>query len=130
MIIKAKRLQAFLDKHGITRAEFARRLCVDVGEVDKMLTGEDIGYETSKSFVRYMKADRAQRLIDWSGFNMENPFVEPNDDDDDYIAPEEDDEYDEPLHPEELLPVGNGIPVYQYGQYIGNCSIYKEGEEE
>ncbi len=75
MIVKKEKLQEYLDKHGLTRAEFAKRLGVDVSEVDKMLSGENVDYPTAKRFIYYMKAHRAQHLIDWQQIGVENPLV-------------------------------------------------------
>lgn len=81
MIVKAQKLQAFLDKCGFTRKDFADKLGVDVIEVDKMLGGERIGYDTARKFVCFLKADRAQYLIDWDKLSIENPLAQGCDDD-------------------------------------------------
>lgn len=81
MIVKAQKLQALLDKRGLTRKDFADKLGVDVTEVDKMLGGERIGYDTARKFVYYLKADRAQHLIDWDKLGVENPLAKDCEDD-------------------------------------------------
>lgn len=75
MIVKARKLQALLDKRGLTRRAFAEKLGVDVDEVGKMLLGEAVGYDTARKFVYYLKADRAQRLIDWDKLGVDNPLA-------------------------------------------------------
>lgn len=74
MIVKKEKLQTYLDKCGYTRTEFAALLGVDVAEVDKMLSGEAVGYDTAKKFICYMKAERAQRYIDWSAIGAGSPL--------------------------------------------------------
>lgn len=81
MIVKAQKLQALLDKRGLTRKDFADKLGVDVTEVDKMLSGEPVGYDTGRKFVYYLKADRAQHLIDWDKLGVENPLAKDYADD-------------------------------------------------
>lgn len=82
MIVKKEKLQAYLDEHKLTRAEFARRLGVEVAEVDKMLAGEPVEYPTAKRFIYYMKAHRAQHYVDWKAIGVENPLAEDNENDD------------------------------------------------
>ncbi len=74
MIVKKEKLQTYLDKLGYTRTEFAAQLGVDVTEVNKMLSGEAVGYDTAKKFICHMKADRAQHYIDWSAIGADNPL--------------------------------------------------------
>ncbi len=81
MIVKAQKLQALLDKRGLTRKDFADKLGVDVTEVDKMLGGEAVGYDTARKFVYYLKADRAQHLIDWDKLGVDNPLAKDYADD-------------------------------------------------
>lgn len=121
MIVKKEKLQAYLDKRGFTRIEFAARLGIALSEVDKMLSGETVGCDTAKKFIYFMKADRAQHYIDWSAIGTDNPLLK-NKEDCEYDA-------DEPLRPEEKLPIRNGSPVYRYGNYIGDCVICKEDNE-
>lgn len=75
MIVKKEKLQTYLDKHGFTRTEFAVLLGVETAEVDKMLCGEAVGYDTAKKFIHYLKAARAQHYIDWSVIGVENPLA-------------------------------------------------------
>lgn len=82
MIVKKEKLQSYLDERNLTRAEFAKRLGVEVSEVDKMLSGEPVGYETAKRFIYYMKAHRAQHLIDWKAIGIENPLASDDYDED------------------------------------------------
>lgn len=74
MIVKKEKLQTYLDKRGFTRTAFAAQLGVDITEVDKMLSGEAVGYDTAKKFICHMKADRAQHYIDWSAIGADNPL--------------------------------------------------------
>ena len=74
MIVKKEKLQEFLEKRKLTKSEFASKLGVDVSEVDKMLSGEPVGYETAKRFIYYMKAHRAQHYVDWKAIGVENPL--------------------------------------------------------
>lgn len=83
MIVKKEKLQAFLNERGLSQQKFAAKLGVDVTEVDKMLSGEAVGYDTAKKFIYFMRADRAQHYIDWSAIGEENPLLA---DDYDYSA--------------------------------------------
>ena len=78
MIVKKEKLQKYLDENGLTRNEFAALLGVDVSEVDKLLSGEAVGYDTARSFIYYMKAKRAQHYVDWQAIGVENPLAEEN----------------------------------------------------
>lgn len=78
MIVKAQKLQTLLEKHHLTRQKFADKLGVDVTEVDKMLEGIAVGYDTSRKFIYYFKATRAQHLIDWDNLGVENPLLKDN----------------------------------------------------
>lgn len=82
MIVKKEKLQAYLDERKLTRAEFADKLGVAVSEVDKMLSGEPVGYETAKRFIYYLKAHRAQHLVDWEAIGVKNPLTEEIEGDD------------------------------------------------
>lgn len=84
MIVKKEKLQEYLDKRNLTRTEFACRLGVEASEVDKMLSGESVNYETSKRFIRYMKAHRAQHYVDWDALGVKNPLAEEEIENDDY----------------------------------------------
>lgn len=63
---------------------YAKGLCgqarLDIIEVDKMLDGERIGYDTARKFVYFLKADRAQYLIDWDKLSIGNPLARDCDD--------------------------------------------------
>lgn len=82
MIVKKEKLQAYLDERKLTRADFAKKLGVEVTEVDKMLSGESVGYDTGKRFIYYLKAHRAQHLVDWKAIGVKNPLSEEIDDED------------------------------------------------
>lgn len=82
MIVKKEKLQSYLDERKLTKEEFARRLGVTVAEVDKMLSGEPVGYDTAKRFIYYLKAHRAQHLVDWEAIGVKNPLAEEIEDDD------------------------------------------------
>lgn len=75
MIVKAQKLQALLDKRRLTRKEFADKLGVDVCEVDKMLAGEAVEYDTSRKFVYALSAVKAHSLIDWDKLGIDDPFI-------------------------------------------------------
>lgn len=75
MIIKGQKLQALLDKRGMTHEDFAIKLGVDESEVAKMFKGEEISYETARKFVYYFKAGRAQHLIDWNKLGIKNSLA-------------------------------------------------------
>lgn len=74
MVVKKEKLKSFLDKEGLTKSEFAKLLGVDISEVDKMLSGESVGYDTSKKFIYYLKAYRAQKMINWKATGVKNPL--------------------------------------------------------
>lgn len=78
MIVRKEKLQAYLDKQQLIRADFAKKLGVEISEVDKMLSGEPVGYDTAKKFIYYMKASRAQHFVDWEATGVENPLSEKN----------------------------------------------------
>lgn len=80
MIVKKEKLQAYLDERNLTRAEFAKKLGVEVSEVDKMLAGEPVGYDTARKFIYYLKAESAQHYVDWKAIGVENPLAEENSD--------------------------------------------------
>lgn len=84
MIIKKEKLQAYLDERNLTRAEFAKRLGVEVSEVDKMLSGEPVGYDTARKFIYYLKANSAQHYVDWDTLGVKNPLTEEDNENDDY----------------------------------------------
>lgn len=75
MIVKKEKLQAYLNERGLSQKKFAAKLGVDVTEVEKMLSGEAVGYDTAKKFIYFMRADRAQHYIDWSAIGEENPLL-------------------------------------------------------
>lgn len=75
MVIKKEKLRTYLDKQCISKEEFAEELGVEISEVDKMLNGENVGYETSKKFIYYMKATRAQKFINWKETGVKNPLT-------------------------------------------------------
>lgn len=78
MIVKKEKLQAYLDERNLTRAEFAKRLGVEVSEVDKMLSGEPVDYDTARKFIYYLKANSAQHYVDWQATGVKNPLAENN----------------------------------------------------
>lgn len=75
MKIKGKLLSRLLEKHGLTAADFARDVEIDVSEVDKMLNGEAVGERTARKFIYYVGPIEADRLIDWAGMNKKSPFA-------------------------------------------------------
>lgn len=82
MIVKKEKLQSYLDERKLTRAEFANKLKVGVTEVDKMLSGEPVGYDTARKFIYYLKAERAQHLVDWEAIGVKNPLTEESENND------------------------------------------------
>lgn len=74
MIVKGKKLSKLLQERKLTRQAFADKLGVDVGEVDKMLSGEAVGYETARKFVYFLTANCAQYYIDWQAMGKKNPL--------------------------------------------------------
>lgn len=81
MLVQAQKLQSLLDRRKLTRQDFADKLGVDITEVDKMLSGQAVGYNTAHKFIFYLKADRAQHLIDWKNLGIENPLAKNCDED-------------------------------------------------
>lgn len=74
MIVKKEKLRAYLDEHQLTIAQFAAKLKVKKSEVENMLSGQAVGYDTAKKFIYFMKADKAQDFIDWKAINKKNPL--------------------------------------------------------
>lgn len=74
MIVKGKKLSKLLQERKITREAFADKLGVEVSEVDKMLSGEAVGYETARKFVYFLTANCAQNYIDWQAMGKKNPL--------------------------------------------------------
>jgi len=79
MKVKGKDLQRLLEKHGLTAADFARDIEIDVSEVDKMLSGAAVGERTARKFIYYVGPIEADRLIDWAGMGKKSPFSGDND---------------------------------------------------
>lgn len=78
MKIKAALLCDYLDERPLSNEAFAKRLHVPVSEVEKMLKGEEVEYETARQFIQYFTAAVAQFFIDWKAMNAQNPFAEIN----------------------------------------------------
>lgn len=76
MIVKKEKLQSYLNEQHLTREQFADKIGVEVAEVDKLLSGEQVGYDTASKFVHYLKANSAQHFIDWKALGIKNPLVE------------------------------------------------------
>lgn len=76
MIVKQDKLKHFLEAKNITNSDFARKLDVEESEVDKMLIGMPVGIYTARKFIRFFKAEIAQRYIDWERMNIKNPLEE------------------------------------------------------
>lgn len=74
MIIKGKKLKKLLQSRKLTPQAFADKLGVDVAEVDKMLAGIAVGYETARKFVYFLTANCAQYYIDWQAMGKKNPL--------------------------------------------------------
>lgn len=92
MIVKHQKLKRLLDHIGLGSGEFASALGVETDEVDKLLSGIAVDYDTAKKFIYWMKAYAAQHYIDWQRMNIRNPlkeiaqeidFNEPDDDETD-----------------------------------------------
>ena len=75
MIVRKEKLQVYLEKRKLSRSEFAGLLGVAPSEVDKMLCGEAVGYDTAKKFIHYMKAERAPHFVNWEAIGKENPLA-------------------------------------------------------
>lgn len=74
MIVKGKKLSKLLQERKLTRETFADKLGVDVSEVDKMLSGIAVEYETARKFVYFLTANCAQYYIDWQAMGKKNPL--------------------------------------------------------
>lgn len=74
MIVKGKKLSKLLQERKLTPQAFADKLGVDISEVDKMLSGVAVGYETAKKFVYFLTANCAQYYIDWQAMGKKNPL--------------------------------------------------------
>lgn len=74
MVANKEKLQSFLRAKKMTSEDFAQLLDVDQIEVDKLLAGERVGYDTAKKFIYFFKGEVAQHYIDWDGMGIENPL--------------------------------------------------------
>ena len=79
MKVKVKRLLSLMDKRGMTSADLAREMEVELSEVEKLLNGEAVDEPTARKFIYYLGADEAQRLVDWEAIDKENPLADSND---------------------------------------------------
>ena len=75
MKVKRELLLKYLKKNGMSAADLAHQMGVSLAEVEKMLSGETVGVNTARKFIRYFTADEAQRLIDWEAIGKENPLA-------------------------------------------------------
>ncbi len=76
MIANKEKLQSFLQAKNLSEQNFAELLDVDIAEVNKLLTGEAVGLDTARKFIRFFKAELAQHYIDWETMNIKNPLQE------------------------------------------------------
>ena len=74
MVANKEKLQSFLKAKKLTSHDFAQLLDVDRSEVDKLLAGERVGYDTAKKFIYFFKGEVAQHYIDWDGMGIVNPL--------------------------------------------------------
>lgn len=74
MVANKEKLQCFLKGKKLTSQDFAQLLDVDQKEVDKLLAGERVGYDTAKKFIYFFKGEVAQHYINWDGMGIENPL--------------------------------------------------------
>lgn len=118
MIIKTDKLQSLMDRRHWSRKDFADTIGVQVTEVNKMLAGEPVGYDTSRKFIHYFKGNRAQHLIDWDSLGVDNPLTRVRYDEDD----------DDESTPNDLLPPRDRSPVFYKGKYVGRLVMDKEGD--
>lgn len=74
MIVKGKKLSKLLQARKLTPQTFADKLGVDIAEVEKMLEGVAVGYETARKFVYFLTANCAQYYINWQAMGIKNPL--------------------------------------------------------
>lgn len=76
MVANKEKLRSYLESENLTAQDFARRLGVEQSEVDKLLAGERVGYDTARKFIYYFNGVIAQHYIDWDATKKENPLLE------------------------------------------------------
>lgn len=74
MVANKEKLQSFLKAKKLTSEDFAQLLDVDRCEVDKLLAGERVGYDTAKKFIYFFRGEVAQHYINWDVMGIENPL--------------------------------------------------------
>ena len=75
MKVKPNLLRRVMEKYNLDGAALAREMEVELPEVEKLLSGERVGYDTAKNFIAYLGADEAQALIDWGALGKKNPLA-------------------------------------------------------
>jgi len=80
MVANKEKLRSYLESENLTAQDFARRLGVERGEGEKLLSGERVGYDTARKFIYYFNGVIAQHYIDWDATKKENPLSEESDD--------------------------------------------------
>lgn len=76
MIANKEKLRSFLQAKKLSEQDFAELLDVDITEVNKLLSGEAVGLDTARKFIRFFKAELAQHYIDWETMKIKNPLQE------------------------------------------------------
>jgi plasmid maintenance system antidote protein VapI len=73
--VKRKLLLQFLETNGLTIADLAKAIGVNVYEIEKLLRGKTVGVYVARKFIRYFGAEKASGLIDWKAIGKENPLA-------------------------------------------------------
>lgn len=74
MIANKEKLRLFLDAKNLSEQDLANLLDVDKEEVDKLLNGERVGYDTARKFIYFFKGELAQHYINWEATGAANPL--------------------------------------------------------
>jgi transcriptional regulator with XRE-family HTH domain len=76
MKVKVSKLWEYLKQTEMTKEDFAQKLHLSIGEVEKMLRGEAVGINTARKFINGLSANTAQELIDWDAIGVDNPLAD------------------------------------------------------
>ena len=76
MIANKEKLRSFLQAKKLSEQDFAELLDVDITEVNKLLSGEAVGLDTARKFIRFFKAELDKHYIDWETMKIKNPLQE------------------------------------------------------
>jgi len=74
VIANKEKLRLFLDAKNLSEQDFTKLLDVHKSEVDKLVNGERVGYDTARKFIYFFKGELAQHYINWEATGVANPL--------------------------------------------------------